>query len=132
MGEFFGRWVFVGFVCVAALAASGMRAGGFSGWLLAGLWLGFWNAALRPLVLRMKWSAWALPSALLGSLGLLNALLFTSVRSCLPVSGAPETLAMAVVVTAVTVCSFGASMRFRAHDGRWHWITYHGSVTKKG
>ncbi|RFC44743.1 MAG: hypothetical protein DVB28_000907 [Verrucomicrobia bacterium] len=131
MGEFFGRWVLLGFVCVAAMAASGVTAGGFSGWLLVALWLGFWNAALRPVVLRMTWSAWALIAALLGSLGVLNAFLFTSARSFLPVSGAPETLAMALAVASVTICSFGASVRFRAHDGRWHWITYHGSVTKK-
>lgn len=132
MSEFLVRWLLVGGVCVGALAAAGVRAGGFLGWLLAGLWLGFCNAALRPVVLRVKWRAWALPAALLVVLAALNTLLFVSASSWLPLSGSPEPLALVLAIAAVTACSFGVSVRFRAHDGQWHWITYHGSVTKKG
>ena len=116
---------------MAALAAIGMRAGGVAGWLLAGLWLGFCNAALRPVVLRMQWGRGALPGILFGVLALLNTLLLLSAKSWLPLAGTPERLPLALAIVTVTLCSFGAAVRFRAHDGRWHWITYHGCVSKR-
>ena len=131
MGEFMGRWVLVGGVCVAALAAMGMRAGGGLGWLLAGLWLGFCNAALRPVVLRMQWRGRALLAGLFAVLALLNTLLFGSAKSWLPLEGTPERGPLLLAIGTVTVCSFAAAVRFRAHDGRWHWITYHGCVSKR-
>jgi len=134
MGEFLGRWVFVGGICVAALAAMGMRAGSPLAWVLAGVWLGFCNAALRPMVLRLPWGQrriGRLPGVLFCVLALLNTLLFLSAKSWLPLGGTPESLPLAIGVAFVTLCSFGASVRFRAHDGRWHWITYHGCVSKR-
>lgn len=132
MGEFIGRWVFVGGVSVAALAAIGVRAGGVLGWLLAGLWLGFCNAALRPVVLRMQWSGGAaLLGLLFGVLAMLNTVLFMSAQSWLPVAGSPERVPLMLAIAVVTGCSFGAAVRFRTHDGRWHWITYHGCVSKR-
>ena len=132
MGEFLGRWVLVGGVSVVVLSSIGMRAGGFLGWLLAGLWLGFCNAALRPVVLRMQWRAEQLLGVLFGTLALLNTLLVLSAKSWLPLAGSPDALPSGAAIVVLTLCSFGAAVRFRAHDGRWHWITYHGSVSKKG
>lgn len=102
------------------------------GWLIAGLWLGFCNAAVRPLVLRMQWSLGGVLGMLFGALALLNAVLFTSAQSWLPLAGAPERVPLVLAIAVVTLCSFGAAVRFRSHDGRWHWITYHGCVSKKG
>ena len=121
----------MGGVGAAALASVGLRAGGFWGWLLAGLWFGFWNAALRPLVLRMPWGGGALLGGLFAVLALVNTVLFAGAKSCLPLAGAPAWGPVAVAVGVVTLCSFCASARFRAHDGRWHWITFHGCVSKR-
>jgi hypothetical protein len=131
MGEFMGRWMLLGGVGVAALAAIGLRAGGVFGWVLAGVWIGFCNAALRPMVLRMPWRGGALLAGLFGVLALLNAVLFAGAQSWVPLSGNASWWAAAVAAGVVTVCSFGASARFRAHDGRWHWITYHACVSKR-
>lgn len=126
MIEFLARWVLVGGLTVGLL----LFTGGEVVWAccLAGVWIGFLNAFVRPLVLRLGgvrvW--WTLG----GLLSLLNFGMFLTLRAWVPwvssggEGGVGHVLFVACIVTAVSwvVASF-----FRAHDGRWHWITYHGN-----
>ncbi len=129
MGEFIGRWVVIGGVCITALAAAGGRTGGIWGWILVGLWLGFWNAALRPLVLRVNVRGWRIIALLLCAIAACNAILFLFATAWLPLVGLSERALLWTAVGIASLFSWGLSARFRAHDGGWHWITYHGRVT---
>jgi hypothetical protein len=130
MREFLGRWAFCGLACAGALAVVGVRGSGALFWVLAVLWMGFWNAALRPVVLRFGLEGrlvfWLLFMALL----ILNVALFLGVSSWLPVARAPERAWLLAGALGSALCSWGASARFRAHDGSWHWLHYHGSMSK--
>lgn len=130
MGEFIGRWVLLGGVSVGALAAAGARTGGGWGWVLVWLWFGFCNAALRPLVLRLPVTGWQLLLWLFVVMALLNGVLFFSASAWLPFVGLTDWRNILFGVGLATLCSWAASSRFRAHDGRWHWITHHGSVMR--
>ncbi|NBV33121.1 MAG: hypothetical protein EBR81_04825 [Proteobacteria bacterium] len=126
MNEFTMRWLLTGAACAGALAVAGARLGTLTNWVLLGVWLGFWNAAPRPLLLqlRTKHILWLL----LAALGGLNTLLFLTLNFWSPAMIPPAPLPLALAIISATVCSWAASSRFRAHDGRWHWITYHGHV----
>jgi hypothetical protein len=130
MGEFIGRWVLSGLVCALLLAATGGRAGDWWGWVVAGLWFGFCNASLRPLVLRMGVGDRGVLVVLLGGLALVNGVLFLSVDWWLPLAGVANRGRLTLAALVAMVVSWGLSSRFRAHDGRWHWITHHGSVIR--
>lgn len=128
MNEFALRWLMSGAVCSGALAATGARLGTLANWVLLAVWLGFCNAAPRPLLLRLrtKHILWLL----LVALGGLNTLLFLTLSFWSPAVIPPAPLPLTVAVISATLCSWAASSRFRAHDGRWHWITFHGQIHK--
>ena len=128
MNEFAMRWLFTGAVSAGALAAVGARLGTFHNWVLLGVWLGFCNAAPRPLLLQLK--SKRILWFLLVALASLNLLLFFSLTFWLPTVIPPGRLPLAAAAGISTLCSWAVSSRFRAHDGRWHWINYHGSLPK--
>ena len=128
MGEFIGRWVVIGGVCIAVLAATGGRTGGLWDWFLVGIWLGFWNAALRPLALRANVRGWRILARLLAAVVVCNGVLFFFATAWLPIAGLFERIPLWTAVGVASLCSWGLSVRFRAHDGTWHWLTYHGQV----
>ena len=97
-------------------------------WLLVGMWLGFWNAALRPMVLRANVRGWRIIALLLVTIAACNGVLFSFATSWLPIAGLFERVPFWTAVGVASVCSWGLSVRFRAHDGSWHWLTYHGQV----
>ena len=100
--------------------------------MLSAVWLGFWNAALRPATLRIGFTGgniyWALALLML----LLNGALFLGGSTWLPLAALPERRALLWTALGVGAFSWVLSTRFRARDGSWHWITYHGSMAKKG
>jgi uncharacterized membrane protein YvlD (DUF360 family) len=128
MGEFIGRWVLVGFFSVACLSFAGAAGSGWGAWVLSAVWIGFWNAALRPAVLRMGFTGakiyWALALFLL----VLNGALFLGGSTWLPLVALPERRRLLWTALGVGAVSCALSSRFRSEDGRWHWITYHGSI----
>ncbi len=130
MAEFTGRWLFAGLACAGVFAVTGVSVGGPLGLVLVILWMGFWNALLRPLVLRLGVKGTPVLWLLLVALALLNTFLFISASTCLPVSGKLDPCPLAVAVLVATSLTWAASARFRTHDGHWHWITYHGSMLK--
>jgi len=133
MWEFAGRWV-IGMTLVAwalGLAQGGGASGGAVEWSwVAGLWVGFWNALLRPLVLRCGLQG----PRVIGFMGVVvfavNAALFYELDSWVPVPGVLDGSARLVVGTASALVSWGLSSVFHSHDRRWHWITYHGAVRR--
>ena len=131
MSEFLRRWVVVGAVAAVCLAAVGTAFGGWVFWVLAALWLGFWNAAVRPGVLRLGFSGAYIFWALLLSMLLLNGVLFLGVATWLPSASLPERRGLLWSAVCVALVSWALSTRFRSHDGRWHWINYHGSIVRK-
>lgn len=131
MGEFLARWVWAGIVAASILYALGVRGAGPSVLVLGGAWIGFWNAALRPFVLRLPAAGNGLLALLFAALAVLNGVLFLTLGSWLPITGGPGRGAVLLAALAVTGCSWAASSRFRTRDGRWHWITFHGSVSKR-
>lgn len=137
MWEFVGRWVVVMALAAWALGlaqgrvAVGGAPGGTWEWAwMAGLWIGFWNALLRPLVLRFGLEG----PRVIGLMGVaifaVNAVLFYELDSWVPVLGALDGSARLVVGTASALVSWGLSSVFHSHDRRWHWITYHGAVQR--
>ncbi len=136
MGEFIGRWMVVGGVCAACLAAAGGRTGNGWGWFLVAVWFGFCNAALRPLALRtalrLRLTGWRILLLLMGLLALVNAGLFISPAFWVPSvsNGSADPTSLLLAAAVASLCSWGASARFRTHDGNWHWITHHGSVLR--
>ena len=128
MNEFAMRWLFTGAVSAGTLAAAGARLGTLTNWILLGVWLGFCNAAPRPLLLQLKTKhiLWLL----LVSLATLNSLLFFSLTFWSPTLVPPGALPLAIALGISTVSSWAVSSRFRTHDGRWHWINYHGNIQK--
>lgn len=112
------------------LALGGLRANGALGWGLLGLWLGFWNAGLRPLVLRFAVDAGSVVWCLLLALAVLNMVVCWSVRVLVPSMWAGEISHPGWVVAAVTLWSWAVSCWFRALDGRWHLISYHVSIRR--
>ena len=131
MSEFLGRWVAVGAVAAVCLAAAGTAFGGWVFWVLAALWLGFWNAAVRPGVLRLGFSGAYIFWALLLSMLVLNGVLFLGVSTWLPSATLPDRRGLLWSAVCVALVSWALSTRFRSHDGRWHWINYHGSIVRK-
>ena len=141
MWEFAGRWVVVMTLAAWALGLAQGRlvAGNDSGaasrgaweWAwMAGLWIGFWNALLRPLVLRFPLEG----LRVIGLMGVVvfavNAVLFYELDSWVPLLGVLDGSARLVVGTATALVSWGLSSVFHSHDRRWHWITYHGAVQR--
>jgi uncharacterized membrane protein YvlD (DUF360 family) len=131
MREFLGRWVLVGVVAAICLAAAGTAGWGWGFWVLAALWMGFWNAAVRPAVLRLGFSGAYIFWALLLLLLLLNGVLFLGVATWLPSATLPERKGLLWAAVCVALVSWALSSRFRSRDGRWHWINYHGSITRR-
>ncbi len=131
MREFLLRWVLVGALAALCLAAAGAGGGGWGFWVLAALWIGFWNAAVRPGVLRLGFSGAYIFWALLLSMCLLNGVLFLGSSTWLPAATLPERKGLLWGAVCVAIVSWALSSRFRAHDGRWHWINYHGSIVGK-
>jgi len=129
MNEFALRWLFVGVGCAGGLAAAGARLGTGSNWILLGIWFGFCNAMLRVLLLRMRWRRSVLWLLLL-ALGGLNSLLFLTLNFWFPAVIPPTPQPVAAAIASATLWSWMLSSHFRAHDGRWHWITYHGALPK--
>ena len=131
MREFLGRWVLVGAVAALCLAAAGTAGGGWAFWVLAALWIGFWNAAVRPGVLRLGFSGGYIFWALLLSMCLLNGVLFLGSSTWLPAATLPDRKGLLWGAVCVAIVSWALSTRFRTNDGRWHWINYHGSIVGK-
>jgi hypothetical protein len=131
MSEFLGRWLLVGVAADVCLAAAGTSLGGWGFWVLAAVWFGFWNAAVRPGVLRLGFSGAYVFWALLLSMLVLNGVLFLGGGTWLPSATFPDRRGLLWVAVLVALLSWGLSTRFRSHDGRWHWINYHGSIRRK-
>jgi uncharacterized membrane protein YvlD (DUF360 family) len=132
MIEFLARWVLVGVVTAGMLLLSGSEAVSVSGCWLAGVWIGFLNAFVRPLVLRVSADRvlWLLGVIL----SLLNAGMFLTLRAWVPgvALGEGDGMGHALLVGGVvTVVAWTLSSFFYAHDGHWHWITYHGRIVPK-
>jgi hypothetical protein len=130
MGEFLGRWAGIGVFGVLCFAWGGLHAGGFLGWVLLGVWLGFWNASLRPLVLRLPVRAGSVVWLLLVAVTLLNVGVFWSVTALVPSVWSGDIPHPGWVVASLTLWGWALSCWFRAGDGRWHLISYHGSVRR--
>ncbi len=130
MKEFLGRWVLVGLVADAVLAVAGASLGQWPFWTLSALWFGFWNALIRPGILRMGWSGGGLYWALFLALSIANGLLFLGSSAWLPGATLPSRRGLLWTAVCVSVTSFLLSSRFRGHDGRWHWISYHGALPR--
>ena len=131
MGEFLGRWVSTGVFGSVTLALAGLRASGALSWVLLGLWLGFWNAGLRLLVLRFPVSTGNVIWWLLLALAALNLGVLWSVRAMVPSVWSGDIQHPLWVVASLTLWSWALSCWFRARDGRWHLISYHGSIRGK-
>jgi hypothetical protein len=131
MAEFLGRWVLVGVLADLCLAVAGARSGGWGGWALAAVWIGFWNAALRPGVLRLGLSGFYVFWALFLAMCVLNGVLFLACSSWLPWAVLPAREGLLWAAVGIGTLSWGLSSRFRAHDGRWHWISYHGALGRR-
>lgn len=132
MVEFFGRWVLVGFFADVCLATAGARGAGWGAWVLAAAWIGFWNALLRPGVLRLGLSGGFFHWALLIAMSVVNGLLFLGSSTWIRWAALPERRGLLWVAVCVTFVSWGVSLRFRCHDGRWHWIGHHGLIRRGG
>jgi hypothetical protein len=132
MMEFIGRWVLVGGFSVVCLSLAGAAGSGWASWVLSALWLGFWNAALRPAVLRMGFTDGKIYWALVLFLLVLNGALFLGGSTWLPLASLPERRGLLWTAMGVGLLSCALSSRFRSEDGRWHWITYHGSIKGDG
>jgi uncharacterized membrane protein YvlD (DUF360 family) len=113
------------------LASTGAAAGGWGLWVLAALWMGFWNAAVRPGILRLGFSGAYIYWALLLSMLVLNGVLFLGSSTWLPLATLPDRQGLLWSAVCVALFSWALSSRFRSIDGRWHWITYHGSIKAK-
>ncbi len=131
MGEFLGRWVCSGIFGVLCFAWGGLRASGGLGWVTLGLWLGFWNAGLRPVVLRFPVSADSVVWWLLLAISVLNMGVFWSVTALVPSVWAGDIQHPGWVVISLSLWSWALSCWFRAHNGHWHLVTYHGSLRSK-
>jgi hypothetical protein len=132
MAEFIGRWGLVGVFADFCLAVAGARGGGWEAWILAALWIGFWNAAVRPGVLRLGFGGTYVYWALFLAMSLLNGVLFLGSSTWIPWASLPGRRGLLWVAVSVSLLSWALSSRFRCHDGRWHWISYHGSIRHKG
>ena len=132
MREFFGRWVLVGLFADVVLAVAGARLGPWGVWVLAALWVGFWNAALRPGILRLGMEGGGVYWALFLAISMLNGLLFWASSAWLPGATLPGRREMFWTAVCVSGVSFLLSSRFQSRDGRWHWISYHGAILRKG
>jgi hypothetical protein len=148
MWEFAGRWVAVMTLAAWALglakgggavrdapvwdaSAGGVSEWGVSEWQwMAGLWVGFWNALLRPLVLRFGMEGPRVIGLMGAAVFAVNAVLFYELDAWVPVLGVLDGSARLVVGTASALVSWGLSSVFHSHDRRWHWITYHGAVQR--
>jgi uncharacterized membrane protein YvlD (DUF360 family) len=124
--------VLVGAVASLCLWAAGTAIGGSGQWVLAALWIGFWNAAMRPGVLRLGFSGIYTFWALLLCMLVLNGVLFLGLSTWLPSATLPERGGLLWGAVSVALVSWALSIRFRSGDGRWHWISYHGPNVKKG
>ena len=138
MREFLLRWVLVSLVAGlglrwAVLGELGARVGAEASdvldWQcgLAGIWVGFLNALVRPVVLRMRGGEgcwWRLGMFLATA----NAVLFWTLQTWVPGLRLWGATAVWGLAAGVTLLSWGASVLFRASDGRWHWIQYHGKA----
>ncbi|MEK0446763.1 MAG: hypothetical protein RLZZ399_2084 [Verrucomicrobiota bacterium] len=136
MREFLLRWVLVGLVAWlglrwAVLGELAARAGANEvlDWQcgLAGIWVGFLNALVRPVVLRMRGGEgcwWRLGMSLAAA----NAVLFWTLQTWVPGLRLWGGATIWGLVAGVTLLSWGGSVVFRASDGRWHWIQYHGKA----
>jgi hypothetical protein len=132
MVEFVGRWVVVGIFADVCLAVAGARPGGLAIWVLAAGWIGFWNAVLRPGVLRCGFGGPYVYWALFVAMSLLNGVLFLGSSTWIPWAVLPERRELLWVAVCVTAFSWAVSSRFRCDDGRWHWIGYHGLMRGRG
>lgn len=150
MWEFVGRWVIVmGVVgCLLSMNSGGASGegsagaagvvvvvgGGWVGWpwvWMAGLWVGFWNALLRPLVLRFGMEGVKVMWTMGVVVFLVNGVLFYDIDTWVPVLGSLDGGARVGVGIASSLVSWGVSSVFHSHDRRWHWITYHGAVQRQ-
>lgn len=136
MREFLGRWVLVATVVLGVLGVElgWGRVGGLGGGLesavvLAALWVGFVNALVRPAfweVFGMRFRGVALIGVLLGVLAGVNGFLFGFLGGWEPaLAGISRGGRLVAMLLSVGVGGVVSSV-FRARDGRWHWITYHG------
>jgi hypothetical protein len=132
MVEFIGRWGLVGVFADVCLAVAGARGGGWTAWTLVALWIGFWNAVVRPGVLRLGFGGIYVFWALFLAMSLLNGVVFLGGSTWIPWVALPERRGLLWVAVCVAFFSWGVSSRFRCHDGRWHWISYHGSIRRRG
>ncbi len=132
MKEFLGRWVLVGGGAALCLLATGTAIGGWGEWAMAALWIGFWNAAVRPGVLRLGFSGAYIFWALLLAMLVLNGVLFFGLSTWLLSATLPERRGLLWAAVCVALVSWALSIRFRSRDGRWHWINYHGSIVGQG
>ena len=98
---------------------------------MAGLWVGFWNALLRPLVLRFGMEGVRVIWAMGVVVFLVNAVMFYEIDTWVPVLGSLDGRARGVVGVVAALVSWGLSSVFHSHDRRWHWITYHGAVQRQ-
>ncbi len=157
MWEFLGRWVIVmsvvaWFLCMnlggagvgfwdrfgdgfgGGVGGVGMTGGVWVGWpwaWMAGLWVGFWNALLRPLVLRFGMQGAGVIWVMGAVVFLVNGVLFYEIDSWVPGLGSLDGTARGMVGVAAALVSWAGSLVFHSHDRRWHWITYHGAVQRQ-
>lgn len=132
MVEFMGRWGLVGVFAGVCLALAGARGVGWLAWVQAALWIGFWNAVVRPGVLRLGFGGPYLYWALFLAMSLLNGVLFLGSATWIAWAALPGRRELLWVAVCVALFSWGVSARFRCHDGRWHWLGYHGSIRRRG
>jgi len=87
MSEFVVRWLCVGGLGVLGFALGGLRSNGMVGWAVLGAWVGFWNACLRPVVLRFPVDSRSVVWWLLLALAVLNMIVFWRVTAMIPAFG---------------------------------------------
>jgi hypothetical protein len=61
----------------------------------------------------------------------LNGVLFLASSTWLPWAVVPGRRGGLWAALCLTTLSWGLSSLFRCHDGRWHWISYHGSLGRR-
>ena len=120
----------IGGVGAGAAGVPGSWVGWQWAWM-AGLWVGFWNALLRPLVLRFGMEGARVIWAMGVVVFLVNGVLFYEIDTWVPVLGSLDGRERGVVGVVAALVSWGVSLVFHSHDRRWHWITYHGAVQRQ-
>jgi uncharacterized membrane protein YvlD (DUF360 family) len=132
MVEFVGRWGLVGIFADVCLVVAGARSWGWWTWVLAAMWIGFWNALVRPGVLRLGLSGAFVYWALFLAMSVINGVLFLGSSTWISWGALPGRRGLLWVAVCVATVSWAVSSRFRCHDGRWHWIGHHGQIRRKG